>query len=94
MYRDNRYRRIHIFNLIASDQIKNMMRLTSFPLDQPENSSYVFKPSVHFLGRSQAVKAPEFDSGIRWFKSSRPSQCDYTLLSTIAYFKDTYSNFI
>ena len=28
------------------------------------------------LGRSQVGKARDFDSRMRWFESSRPSQCD------------------
>ena len=38
-------------------------------------------PSSHpinfiLLGRSQVGKAPDFDSGMRWFESSRPSHYD------------------
>ena len=38
-------------------------------------------PSSHpinfiLLGRSQVGKAPDFDSGMRWFESSRPSHFD------------------
>ena len=36
------------------------------------SSILVARPT--FLGCSQEVKAPDFDSGIRWFKSSHPSQ--------------------
>ena len=35
------------------------------------SSILVARPT--FLGCSQVVKAPDFDSGIRWFKSSHPS---------------------
>ena len=37
------------------------------------SSILVARPNLLLMGCRQAVKAPDFDSGIRWFKSSHPS---------------------
>jgi hypothetical protein len=38
---------------------------------------------LHSLGRSQVGKARDFDSRMRWFESSRPSQFYYFLLKNL-----------
>ena len=52
--------------------MKRLTRRIVAPLREGSN------PSSHpiFLGRSQVGKARDFDSRMRWFESSRPSQCD------------------
>ena len=37
------------------------------------SSILVARPTLTTMGCRQEVKAPDFDSGIRWFKSSHPS---------------------
>ena len=43
------------------------------------SSILVARPTHFLMGCRQEVKAPDFDSGIRWFKSSHPSQLYHIL---------------